>query len=156
MDARRSGCLLAFGFFVLGLTSCAPSLPTLTTQATSLGTACDHAVERFATTPTKALRQDVLDRLKALNAALIETAEHEQQARRFNSVDLPDANRALLETGTAWGTCSLRYNGVLVAIGERDAARYNYRGLLERLTGPQFTPITRKIRAALAALNGSR
>ena len=41
----------------------------------------------------------------------------------------------------------------LVAIGEVDAARYNYQGLLSRLTGPQFVSERRQIQAALQELD---
>jgi len=41
---------------------------------------------------------------------------------------------------------------VLAAIGERDAARHNYVGLLARLEGPQFVAERRRIQAALDEL----
>jgi hypothetical protein len=87
-----------------------------------------------------------------LNAALIETAGYEKAARRTNSVDLIDANRAFMETGRAWANCSLKYNKVLVAIGGREAARHNYQGLLARLTAPQFVAERRLVQAALNEL----
>ncbi len=102
--------------------------------------------------PTAEARRQVLTRLKDLNDALIETARHEREARRTNSVDLIDANRAFLEMGRAWGACSLNYNKVLVATGEHDAARHNYQGLLARLTGPQFVAERRQIQEALDEL----
>lgn len=144
--------LLMYGFLLWGLAACAPSPRVLTEQAVSLGTACEQAVARFAAAPSRERRQNVLGQLRELNAVLIEAAEYEQQARRSNSIDLPDANRAFLETGRAWGACSLRYNKVLVAIGERGTARHNYQGLLARLTGPQFIAERHQIQAALDAL----
>lgn len=138
------------------LASCAPSasnLRALTKQSAARGVTCDQAAARFADAPSGETRQDVLGRLKELNAALIETAGYEQEARRTNSVDLIDANRAFLETGRAWAHCSLKYNRVLVTIGERDAARHNYAGLLARLAGPQFVAEHRRIQAALGELD---
>ena len=134
------------------MVSCAPpaeNYRTLTKQAGTLGAACNEAAVRFAAEPTKEMRREVLAKLKELNAALIEAAGHEREARRSNSVDLVDANRAFHETGRAWGGCSLKYNRTLVAIGEVDAARYNYQGLLNRLAGPQFVSERRQIQAAL-------
>lgn len=145
--------LLPLGVVLLGLTACAPNLPALTKQAVAFGATCDQAAARFAAVPGAETRQNVLDQLKELNAALIETAGYEQNARRANSVDLIDANRAFLETGRAWGACSLTYNRALVALGERAAARHNYQGLLARLTGPQFVAERRRIQAALDELN---
>ena len=145
--------LLTLGVVLLELTACAPSLPALTKQAVTFGAACDQAAARFAAAPGGETRQDVLGQLKELNAALIETAGYEKAARRTNSVDLIDANRAFLETGRAWANCSLKYNKVLVAIGERDAARHNYVGLLPRLEGPQFIAERRRIQAALDELD---
>ena len=148
--------LPAIGLFLLVLASCAPTAPNLralTKQAAARGVACDQAVARFAAAPSGETRQDVLGQLKELNAALIETARYEQEARRTNSVDLIDANRAFLETGRAWANCSLLYNKVLAAIGERDAARHNYAGLLARLAGPQFVGERRRIQAALDELD---
>jgi hypothetical protein len=153
---------LLYGFLLLALMSCAPTPPigsttgpnlrALTKQAISLGTACDTAAARFAAAPTKEMRREVLARLKELNAALIEAAGYEREARRSNSVDLVDANRAFHETGRAWGGCSLKYNRTLMAIGEVDTARYNYQGLLDRLTGPQFVSERRQIQTALREL----
>lgn len=147
--------LLTLGVVLLELTACAPSLPALTKQAVTFGAACDQAAARFAAAPGGETRQDVLGQLKELNAALIETARYEKEARRTNSVDLIDANRAFLETGRAWGTCSLQYNRALVAIGEREAARHNYQGLLARLTGPQFVAERRLVQAALNELESA-
>ena len=138
------------------LAACAPATPNLrafTKQASSLGAACNQAAVRFSGAPGGETRQEVLGRLKELNAALIETAGYEQGARRANSVDLIDANRAFLETGRAWANCSLKYNKTLVTIGERDAARHNYAGLLVRLDGPQFAAERRRIQAALDELD---
>ncbi len=140
------------------MAACAPTLPpanyrVFTKQAVARGVACGQAVARFAAAPAGETRRDVLGRLKELNAALIETAGYEQEARRENSVDLIDANRAFLETGRAWTNCSLKYNRVLAAAGERDAARHNYTGLLARLEGPQFVAERRRIQAALAELD---
>jgi len=159
------------GFLLLASVSCAPSAPNqggseqtlsgspdlmaLTKQAAALGTDCNESVERFAGTPSDKPRQEVLVKLKALNSVLSKTAEHEREARQMNSVDLINANRAFLEAGRAWGLCSLSYNKVLVTIGERKAARYNYNGILTRLTGPQFVPITRKVQAAMQELRKS-
>ena len=147
----RACCLLLIGLFLLAMVACAtaPDYHAFTKQAGARGAACNEAAARFAATPNGEMRQDVLTRLKELNAALIETAEYERAARRSNSVDLVDANRAFLETGRAWGNCSLQYNRTLVAIGEVDAARYNYQGLLNRLAGPQFVSERRQIQAAL-------
>ncbi len=39
-----------------------------------------------------------------------------------------------------------------MAIGEVDTARYNYQGLLDRLTGPQFVSERRQIQTALREL----
>ena len=114
------------------------------------------ATAQFAVTLTPEARREVLNQLTALNDALIETAGYEREARRTNSVDLIDANRAFLETGRAWGICSLEYNKVLVAIGERDAARHNYLGLLSRLTFPQFVAERRQIQLALDELDGAK
>lgn len=130
----------------------APNYRALTKQAAARGVACDQAVARLAAAPGGETRQDVLGQLKELNKALIETAGYEQEARRENSVDLIDANRAFLETGRAWTNCSLKYNRVLAAIGERDTARHNYTGLLARLEGPQFVAERRRIQAALDEL----
>lgn len=142
---------------LVALTGCASTLPapnlrTLTKQSAARGVVCDQAVARFAAAPGGETRQDVLGQLKELNKALIETAGYEQEARRENSVDLIDANRAFLETGRAWTNCSLKYNRVLAAIGERDTARHNYMGVLARLTGPQFSAERRRIQAALDEL----
>ncbi len=117
-----------------------------------MSAACDQAVTRFAAAPGGETRRDVLGQLKELNMALIEAAGYEKEARRTNSVDLIDANRAFLETGRAWSNCSLKYNKVLMAIGEREAARHNYQGLLARLTGPQFVAERRLVQAALNEL----
>lgn len=149
--------LLTIGCIVLVWAACAPNLPApnpraLTKQAAVRGGACEQAVVRFATAPGRETRQDVLGQLRELNAALIESAEYAQEARRENSVDLIDANRAFLETGRAWTNCSLKYNRVLAAIGERDAARHNYAGLLARLEGPQFVAERRRVQAALDEL----
>ncbi|MBI3809283.1 MAG: hypothetical protein HY284_02340 [Nitrospirae bacterium] len=144
------------GLFLLVLAACAPTAPNLralTKQAGSLGAACNQAAARFVVTPTVEARREVLGKLKDLNEALVKTAEYEKEARRANSVDLIDANRAFLETGRAWTSCSLKYNKVLVAIGDRDVARHNYMGLLVRLTGPQFGAERRRIQAALDELN---
>ena len=144
------------GLFLLLVAACAPTQPNLralTKQAAARGVACGQAVARFAAAPGGDVRRDVLGRLKELNAALIETAGYEQEARRTNSVDLIDANRAFLEAGRAWTNCSLKYNRVLAATGERDAARHNYTGLLARLEGPQFVAERRRIQAALAELD---
>ncbi len=143
------------GLFLLVLAACAPTAPNyrvLTKQSAARGSACGQAVARFAAAPGGETRQDILGQLKELNAALIETAEYEKEARRTNSVDLIDANRAFLETGRAWANCSLKYNKVLVAIGDRDVARHNYMGLLVRLTGPQFVSERRLVQAALNEL----
>ena len=139
------------------LTACAsilsvPNYRALTKQSVARGTACNQAAARFAAAPSGEARRDVLERLKELNSALIETAGYAQETRRENSVDLIDANRAFLETGRAWAGCSLKYNTVLVAIGERDAARHNYTGLLARLEGPHFVAERRRIQAALDEL----
>ena len=130
----------------------APSYRTLAKRADSLGVICSQAAAQFSLTPTAETRREALGRLKILNDALIETAGYEREARRTNSVDLIDANRAFLETGRAWVDCSLKYNAVLVAIGERGAARHNYAGLLARLDGPQFAAERRRIQAALEEL----
>lgn len=159
------------GLLLLVSVSCAPSAPNLggsdqtlsgspdlvalTKQAATLGTDCNQSVERFAGTPGDRPRHDVLVKLKALNNVLSETAEYEREARQMNSVDLINANRAFLEAGRAWGLCSLEYNKVLVTIGEHKAARHNYSGILARLTGPQFVPITRKVQAAMQELRRS-
>ena len=159
MDKSQTGPFAALVVAVLAvvLTACASTLSSanyraLTKQAAARGAACGQAVARFAAAPGGEMRQDVLERLKELNAALIETAGYEQEARRENSVDLIDANRAFLETGRAWTNCSLKYNRVLAAIGERDAARHNYTGLLARLEGPQFVTERRRIQTALDEL----
>jgi hypothetical protein len=131
-----------------------PNYHAFTKQADSLGATCNQAAAQFAVTPTTEARQEVLGKLKDLNDALIKTARYEREARRTNSVDLIDANRAFLETGRAWGSCSLEYNRVLVAIGERDNARHNYQGLLSRLTDPQFVSERRQIQQALDELDG--
>ena len=123
-----------------------PNYRAFMKQADSLGAACNQAAAQFAVTPTTEARQEALSKLKDLNDALIKTAGYEREARRTNSVDLIDANRAFLETGRAWGSCSLEYNRVLVAIGERDTARHNYQGLLSRLTAPQFVAERRSSR----------
>lgn len=167
----RVPCSLGIGFLLLVSASCAPSAPNLgggdqnlsgspdlvalTKQAAALGADCNQSVERFAVTPGDKPRQEVLVRLKTLNSMLSETAEYEREARQMNSVDLINANRAFLEAGRAWGLCSLEYNKVLVAMGERKAARYNYNGILARLTGPQFVPITRRVQAAMQELRRS-
>lgn len=142
---------------LVALTGCATTLPApnfraLTKQSAARGTACNQAAARFAAAPSGEARRDVLERLKELNGALIETAGYAQEARREHSVDLIDANRAFLETGRAWANCSLQYNTVLVVIGERDAARHNYTGLLARLEGPHFVAERRRIQAALDEL----
>jgi hypothetical protein len=143
---------------VVSVSACASFLPgpdyrALTKQAGTLGAACNEAATRFAVAPTGTTRQEVLARLKELNAALIETAQYERDARRTNSVDLVDANRAFLETGRAWGGCSMKYNQVLVVLGELEAARYNYQGLLTRLAGPQFRAERRQVQTALDDLD---
>jgi hypothetical protein len=135
--------------------SSAPDLVALTKQVAALGGDCKQSVERFAETPSDKPRREVLVKLKALNGVLNETAQYEREARQMNSVDLINANRAFLEAGRAWGICSLEYNRVLVTIGERKAARYNYNGILARLNGPQFVPITRKVQAAMQELRRS-
>lgn len=159
MDKSQTGFFAALVIAVLAavLTACAgilpgPSYRTLAKRGDSLGTACSQAAAQFSVTPTAETRREVLGRLTILNDALIETAGYEQEARRTNSVDLIDANRAFLETGRAWASCSLQYNAALVAIGERDTARRNYAGLLARLEGPQFVPERRRIQAALEEL----
>lgn len=130
----------------------APSYRTLAKRADSLGVACNQAAARFAAAPSGETRQELQGRLTELNEALIETSGYEQEARRANSTDLIDANRAFLETGRAWANCSLQYNAVLVVTGERDAARHNYEGLLARLAGPQFVAERRRIQAAMNEL----
>lgn len=143
------------GLVLLALASCAPTAPNLralTKQAGSLGAACSQAASRFVVTPTAEARREVLGKLKDLNEALVKTAGYEQEARRTNSVDLIDANRAFLETGRAWTSCSLKYNKVLMAAGEHEAARHNYQGLLARLTGPQFVAERHLVQAALNEL----
>jgi hypothetical protein len=164
-------CFLGVGLVLLISASCAPRAPNLggadqtlsgspdlvaiTKQASAMGADCNQSVERFAVTPSDKPRHEVLVKLKALNSMLSETAEYEREARQINSVELINANRAFLEAGRAWGLCSLEYNRVLVTIGERKAARYNYNGILVRLTGPQFAPITRKVRVAMQELRRS-
>src|SRR2546428_10464204 len=148
--------LIAFGFLLCASTACAPNYRALTNEASALGAACNQATAQFAVTLTPEARREVLSQLTALNDALIETAGDEREARRDNSVDLIDANRAFLETGRAWGSCSLEYNKVLVAIGEPDAARHNYQGLLSRLTAPQFVAERRQIQQALDELDGAK
>jgi len=111
--------LIVFAFLLFAPTACAPNYRALTNEASALGAACIQAAAQFAVTLTPEARREVLNQLTALNDALIETAGYEREARRTNSVDLIDANRAFLETGRAWGICSLEYNKVLVAIGER-------------------------------------
>ena len=143
--------------FAVALTACTsilsvPNYRALTKHAAARGAACDQAAVRFAAAPGGEMRRDVLERLKELNVVLIETAGYAQEARRENSVDLIDANRAFLETGRAWANCSLQYNGTLVAAGERDAARHNYQGVLVRLSGPQFIAERRLVQAALNEL----
>jgi hypothetical protein len=140
----------------VALTACAPNYRDLMQHADSLGAACTQAAAQFAVTAAMEARQEVLSRLKELNDALIKTAGYEREARHTNSVDLIDANRAFRETGRAWGSCSLEYNRVLVAIGERDAARYNYEGLLSRLNAPQFAAERRQVQEALAELDGAK
>ena len=147
--------LIVFAFLLFAPTACAPNYRALTNEASALGAACIQAAAQFAVTLTPEARREVLNQLTALNDALIETAGYEREARRTNSVDLIDANRAFLETGRAWGICSLEYNKVLVAIGERDAARHNYLGLLSRLTFPQFVAERRQIQLALDELDGA-
>ncbi len=147
--------LIVFAFLLFAPTACAPNYRALTNEASALGAACIQAAAQFAVTLTPEARREVLNQLTALNDALIETAGYEREARRTNSVDLIDANRAFLETGRAWGNCSLEYNKVLVAIGERDAARHNYLGLLSRLTFPQFVAERRQIQLALDELDGA-
>ena len=147
--------LIVFAFLLFAPTACAPNYRALTNEASALGAACIQAAAQFAVTLTPEARREVLNQLTALNDALIETAGYEREARRINSVDLIDANRAFLETGRAWGNCSLEYNKVLVAIGERDAARHNYLGLLSRLTFPQFVAERRQIQLALDELDGA-
>lgn len=144
---------LAVALAACASTLSAPNYRTLTKQSAVRGAVCSQAVARFADAPHGETRQAALGQLKELNAALIETAGYEREARRTNSVDLIDANRAFLETGRAWAACSLKYNAVLVAIGERDAARHNYAGLLARLDGPQFAAERRRIQAALEELD---
>ena len=153
MPAAR---LIALTFLLCALPACAPSYRTFMKQADSLGAACNQAAAQFAFTLTPEARREVLSKLNALNDALITTAGYEREARRTNSVDLIDANRAFLETGRAWVSCSLEYNRVLVAIGERDAARHNYQGLLSRLTAPQFVAERRQIQQALDDLDGAK
>jgi len=148
--------LIAFAFLLCASTACAPNYRALTNEASALGAACNQATAQFAVTLTPEARREVLSQLTALNDALIETAGYEREARRTNSVDLIDANRAFLETGRAWGSCSLEYNKVLVGIGERDAARHNYQGLLSRLTAPQFVAERRQIQQALDELDGAK
>ncbi len=147
--------LIVFAFLLFAPTACAPNYRALTNEASALGAACIQAAAQFAVTLTPEARREVLNQLTALNDALIETAGYEREARRTNSVDLIDANRAFLETGRAWGICSLEYNKVLVAIGERDAARHNYLGLLSRLTFPPFVAERRQIQLALDELDGA-
>ena len=132
-----------------------PNYRAFTKQADSLGAVCNQAAAQFIVTPTMEARREVLSKLKELNDALIRTAGYEREARRTNSVDLIDANRAFLETGRAWGSCSIEYNRVLVAIGERDTARHNYQGLLSRLAAPQFVAERRQIQQALDELDGA-
>jgi len=132
-----------------------PNYRAFTKQADSLGAVCNQAAAQFIVTPTMEARREVLSKLKDLNDALIRTAGYEREARRTNSVDLIDANRAFLETGRAWGSCSIEYNRVLVAIGERDTARHNYQGLLARLAAPQFVAERRQIQQALDELDGA-
>jgi len=148
--------LIALTFLLCALPACAPSYHTFTKQADSLGAACNQDVALFAATLTPEARREVLSKLNALNDALIKTAGYEREARRTNSVDLIDANRAFLETGRAWVICSLEYNRSLVAIGERDAARHNYQGLLSRLTTPQFVAERRQVQQALDELDGAK
>jgi hypothetical protein len=148
--------LIAFAFLLLAPTACMPNYRAFMQRADSLGAACNQAVAQFGVTPTTEARQVVLSKLKSLNDALIKTARHERKARRTNSVDLIDANRAFLETGRAWGSCSLEYNRVLIAIGERDTARHNYQGLLSRLTDPQFVAERRQIQLALDELDDAQ
>ena len=132
-----------------------PNYRAFTKQADSLGAVCNQAAAQFIVTPTMEARREVLSKLKDLNDALIRTAGYEREARRTNSVDLIDANRAFLETGRAWGSCSIEYNRALVAIGERDTARHNYQGLLSRLAAPQFVAERRQIQQALDELDGA-
>ena len=132
-----------------------PNYRAFTKQADSLGAVCNQAAAQFIVTPTMEARREVLSKLKELNDALIRTAGYEREARRTNSVDLIDANRAFLETGRAWGSCSIEYNRALVAIGERDSARHNYQGLLSRLAAPQFVAERRQIQQALDELDGA-
>ena len=156
MDGRHSPLLLAVGgclFVVTACTTTEPNLRALMKQAIARGAACNEAAARFAAAPAVETRREVLGKLRELNDALIDTAEYEREARRVNSVELIDANRAFLETGRAWGRCSLEYNKVLVAIGERRSARQNYQGVLARLTAPQFAAERRQIQAALATLD---
>jgi len=148
--------LIALAFLLVAPTACMPNYRAFMKQADSLGAACNQAAAQFAVTPTTEARQEALSKLKDLNDALIKTAGYEREARRTNSVDLIDANRAFLETGRAWGNCSLEYNRVLVAIGERDTARHNYQGLLSRLTAPQFVAERRQIQQALDELDGAQ
>ena len=136
-------------------TACMPNYRAFTKQADSLGAVCNQAAAQFIVTPTMEARREVLSKLKDLNDALIRTAGYEREARRTNSVDLIDANRAFLETGRAWGSCSIEYNRALVAIGERDSARHNYQGLLSRLAAPQFVAERRQIQQALDELDGA-
>ena len=153
---RHCPVLLAVGWCLFVVTSCATTalnMRAVTKQASALGVACNQSALRFAASPAAEARQDALRRLKELNDTLIETAEYEREARRVNSVELIDANRAFLEAGRAWGDCSLKYNKVLVAIGEHQAARRNYEGVFARLTGPQFAAERRQIQAALAELD---
>ena len=156
MGSLPAARFIALAFLLLALTACTPNYRALTQQADSLGAACTQAAAQFAVTPTTESRQEVLGKLKDLNDALIKTAGYERKARRTNSVDLIDANRAFRETGRAWGSCSLEYNRVLVAIGERDAARYNYEGLLSRLNAPQFVAERRHVQEALDELDGAK
>ena len=148
--------LIALAFLLVAPTACMPNYRAFMKQADSLGAACNQAAAQLAVTPTTEARQEALSKLKDLNDALIKTAGYEREARRTNSVDLIDANRAFLETGRAWGSCSLEYNRVLVAIGERDTARHNYQGLLSRLTAPQFVAERRQIQQALDELDSAQ
>ena len=148
--------LIALAVLLAAPTACTPNYRVLTQQVDSLSAACTQAAAQFAVTPTTESRQEVLGKLKDLNDALIKTAGYERKARRTNSVDLIDANRAFRETGRAWGSCSLEYNRVLVAVGERDTARHNYQGLLSRLTAPQFVAERRQIQQALDELDSAK
>src|SRR5207247_9716980 len=112
-----AACVISVAVILCATTDCAPNYRALTNEASALGAACNQATAQFAVTLTPEARREVLSQLTALNDALIETAGYEREARRTNSVDLIDANRAFLETGRAWGNCSPEYNKVLAGLG---------------------------------------